>query len=198
MEFNGIFNHFLERRDHLTTVFVATVDANGQPNCSPKMVIDIVKPNKVFFVDIKTSQTYSNIESHWQCSLSFVDEKTLTGIRLGGFSQLIDSGRDFIVLKDKWMRKVTAYEADRMIERIKGIFSGRPSEIALPKDFMVMKFIAEEGAIVKPDNALRAARKRHKDALPVMINGNRNPAKRQPSVLFEKVLVSDDLTACAI
>ncbi len=158
MKFDKIFHQFLEHQNQLKVIFVGSSDENGQPNCVPKMLINIAKPNKVFYADFKSSRTFTNIHQNWQSSLAFMDDKTFTGFRLTGFSQIIDSGREYMLVKEKWTQKVVAYEAERMIERIKGIFSGRPAAIALPEDFVIIKFIAEEASIVKPDRILRATR----------------------------------------
>ena len=54
MEFKEIFERFIERRKELRVVFVASSDENGQPNCAPKLLVDVVKPNKVFYIDFKS------------------------------------------------------------------------------------------------------------------------------------------------
>ena len=159
MEFGDIFHQFLELRNHAKVIFVGSSDENGQPNCAPKMLIDIAKPNKVFYIDFKSSQTSLNIQQNWQSSIAIMEDKTFTGYRLNGFSQIVDSGHEFLFVKEKWTQKVIAYEAERMIERIKGIFSPRPPEITLPEDFIIIKFVAEDASIVKPDRIFRAIRK---------------------------------------
>ena len=159
MEFTEIFEQFLEYHDRLKVIFIGSSDENGQPNCVPKMLIDIAKPNKVFYIDTITSRTYRNIQQNWQSAIAFIYSKTFTGFRLTGFSQVIDSGHEFMMMKKKWTNKAIGYEAERMIERIKGVFSGRPPEVSLPDDYVIMKFIAEEAAIVKPDRILKAMRR---------------------------------------
>ncbi len=137
-------------------MFVASVDERGRPNCAPKMIVDIVKPNKVFYVDVKFSRTFANLDQNWETSVSFMDDKHFTGFRLNGYSQVIDSGKEYEIIKEKWGQKIAACETDRMIDRMKGIFSTRESEIMLPEDVAITKFIAEEAAIVKPDRVLKA------------------------------------------
>ncbi len=159
MEFKDIFQEFLDSRNQLKTVFIGSCDENGQPNCSPKMLVDVERPNKVFYVDFKNSRTYLNIEQNWQSSLAMMDDKTFTGYRLSGFSQIIDSGREYLAVKDRWAQKIVSYEAERMIERIKGIFSPRVDLVSFPEDFVIIKFVAEEAAIVRPDRILRTIRK---------------------------------------
>ncbi len=161
MEFPEIFQQFLERKNSLKTVFVASSDDFGRPNCAPKMLVDIVKPNKVFYVDFKFSRTFTNVHQNWQSSLSFMDDRNFTGFRLNGFSQVIDSGRDYQIIKEKWAQRVISHEADRLINRLKGIFSTHESEFTLPNDFVIIQFIAEEASLVKPDRVLNAIRKKH-------------------------------------
>jgi general stress protein 26 len=155
MEFRDIFQQFSDRLHSLKVVFVSSSDENDQPNCSPKLLAHIIKPNKIFYIDFKTSKTCDNIGKNWKSSLAIMDDKTFTGFRLNGFSQSVDSGREFLLVREMWSHKANAYEAERMIERIKGIVSNGPREIELPKDFVIVKFTAEEAAIVKPDRVLK-------------------------------------------
>lgn len=157
MEFDEIFRQFLESRRRLKVIFVGSSDESGQPNCSPKLLIDIVSPNKLYYIDHKSSRTYRNVHANWLCSAAFMSHSDFTGYRMSGFTQDIDSGREFEALRETWSEKVIAYEAERMVERIKGIYSGQAGLIHLPEDFVIEKFIAEEAAIVSPDRVLSAA-----------------------------------------
>ena len=103
MEFSEIFQQFLDRRNSLKIIFVASSGDFGRPNCAPKMLVDIVKPNKVYYVDFRFSSTFANIHRNWQSSLSFMDDEHFTGFRLNGFSQIIDSGRDYQLIRERWM-----------------------------------------------------------------------------------------------
>lgn len=157
MGFREIFRQFLEHRQRLKAVFVASSDAAARPNCTPKLLVDIIKPNKVFYIDIKSSQSYRNVQQNWQTSLSFMDEKTFTGFKLIGRAQVLDAGGpEFISVKEEWYKRATAYEAERMVERIKGVFSGYVREITIPEDFVIMKFFAESASIAKPGRILAA------------------------------------------
>lgn len=210
MQYDEIFGQILEYRNRLRVIFVGTSDENGLPNCVPKMLIDIDKPNKVFFIDFKLSRTYKNIHQNWQSSLSFMDDKTLTGFRLNGFSQIVDSGREFISVREKWNQKIIAVEAERMIERIKGIFSARQTGMLLPKNFVIVKFIAEEASIVRPGHVLKAMKNSEEEASEKFIS---HPIKKiveletqlterlqaeqrlkEREKKFEKTIVEDELT----
>lgn len=158
MKFKEIFKKFLEHEPHLKVIFVGSADMNGSPNCAPKMLIDVVAPNKIFYMDYKSLKTYKNILENFELSVSFMDDRTFTGFRLSGSCHEIASGPEFESVRAKWNQKVVAYEAQRMAERIRGNFSTRKSEATLPDSFVVIKFVAEQGSLVKPDRVLRAMR----------------------------------------
>ena len=164
MEFGEIFQLFLDRQNSLKVIFVGSSDENGLPNYAPKLLIAITKPNIVYYIDYTFSRTFANIDQNWQSSLAFMDDKKFIGLRLSGFSQVIDSGREYMLVNNKWAKKVTAYQAERMIERVKGIHSDLPNELSIPKNFMIVKFIAEEAAIVRPDRILRALRNTNEES----------------------------------
>ena len=52
---------------------------------------------------------------------------------------------------------MTSYQADRILKRLTGQFSTREAEDRLPPNFVIVKFVAQEGAVIKPDRVLRAA-----------------------------------------
>jgi len=156
MNFKEIFQEFSSHQKHLKVIFVASCDSEGRPNCAPKMLIHITEPNKVFYLDYKFTNTYANIVKNAQLSVSFMDDKSFTGYRLNGTCESIESGNDLELAKETWRKKLISYQADRMIERIKGGYSTREGEDLLPDNFVVVKFTATEAAVVKPGRILRA------------------------------------------
>ena len=144
MVLKKIFRQFLEYRAQLKTIYVASSDEEGKPNCAPRMLIDIVKPNYVYYIDFKSSQTYANLQQNGWTSLAFMDEGSFAGFKLNGFSQVIHSGQEFELVEKKLTKIIDSYQVERMIERIKGILSNQPREIVLPRDYVIVKFIAEE------------------------------------------------------
>ena len=136
------FQPFLERRGWLKVIYVATCDENGDPNCAPRLIIDIKEPDKIFYIDFKSSHTYTNICRTGSVSLAFMDEKDFIGFKINGFSEPLYSGEEFEGLKKTWAKIANTYHAERIIERIKGIISGRIGEIPLPDDYVFVKFIA--------------------------------------------------------
>jgi len=156
VEFEEIFQEFLDHRKQLKVIFVASCDEKGEPNSAPKMLVDTVKPDQVYYLDHKFTQTYTNITKNRRASLSFMDEPIFTGYRLTGTCQILDSGKDYEMAKEIWRKRLISYEAARMIDRIRGGFSAREAENVLPEDFVIVKLTAKEAAVVKPDRVLRA------------------------------------------
>lgn len=157
MNFQQIFQVFIDNKNHLKIVSIASCDTSGKPNSVSKMIVDIQAPNKVFYLDYKYTHTYANVIENPRLSLSFMDDANFTGYRLNGRGKILHSGTDFQNARKVWEKRLIRYEADRMVKRITGQHSSREAENALPDDFVIVRFEAEEGAVIKPDRILRAA-----------------------------------------
>lgn len=208
MGLKQIFQEFIDHRRQLQVVYVATSDENGQPNCAPAIVIDIVKPNKVYYVDFKSSRTYANLAMNKQTSLAFLEEKSFLGLKLNGWSEVLEKGSEYKRLKNKLLSKINTYDAEQCIERVKGVVSHLPAEMTLPTDYVIIKFVANEskaavgksvGSTVSTIAALQAridalekSGARHKKA------GQRMKVSRDffkaQSESFEKLGMVDELT----
>ncbi len=157
--FKETFESFLDHKENLKVVSVASATQDGKPNSAAKLLVDIVAPNIVLFIDYKFTQTYANIQSNSRLSVSFMDDDSFTGYKLKGTCHILESGPEYQESSKAWEKRLTRYEAERIIRRSKGLYSARESEHALPKDFVLVKFIASEAALIKPDRVLRAVEK---------------------------------------
>jgi diguanylate cyclase (GGDEF)-like protein len=144
VNFKERFKPFIEHRRQLKTIYVATCDETGQPNCAPRLLIDITEPNHIFYVDFKSSQSYANICSTKKVSLAFMDERNLVSFKINGRCETIQSSKELKTVKDKWAKIVNGYHAERIIERVTGVVSGRVGEIVLSEDYVFIKFSAEK------------------------------------------------------
>ena len=156
MDFKEIFGCFVEKNPNLKVLSVASCDPGGKPNSASKMLVDVAVPNKIYFLDYKFTQSYSNIHVNPQLSISFMDDASFTGYRLTGTCEILDSGPEYDAVKTSWEKRLISYEADRIIRRIQGYYSTKESENALPRDFVIVKFTAKEASVVKPDRVFRA------------------------------------------
>lgn len=157
MTFDEIFQAFQQSKEQLKILSVASCDENGHPNSASKMLVDIARPNKVFYLDHKFTTTYNNLKNNPHLSISFMDDVNFTGYRLSGKGKILHSGKEFKAASKQWEKRLIRYEADRMLRRITGHHSAREAENALPADFVIVLFIAENGAVIKPDRIFRAA-----------------------------------------
>ena len=157
MDFETIFNAFLDGKDHLKVLSVASCNQQGKPNSAPKMLIDIEAPNKVYLLEYTHTRSYANIQENPELSVSFMNDATFTGYRLNGPVEILKSGPEFDDVKKRWEKRLIAYEADRIIQRVRGLYSTKESENSMPRDFVIVKIAAAEGSVVKPDRVFRAA-----------------------------------------
>lgn len=156
MNFDEIFKAFLISKNQLKIISAASCDQN-RPNSASKMLVDVTAPNKVYYIDYKFTQTYANVQKNHNLSLSFMDDVNFTGYRLNGKGKILHRGVEFNKVKKQWEKRLIRYEADRMLRRITGHHSAREAENALPHDFVIVVFTAEEGSVIKPDRIFRAA-----------------------------------------
>ena len=155
-KFKETFESFMSHRKSLKTISVASATEVGKPNSAVKMLIDIVSPNLLYLLDYKFTQTYANVVKNPHLSVSFMDDDSFTGYRLTGVASVMHDGREFDEVKKAWEKKLIAYEADRIIKRIQGGYSAHEAENSLPKDFVIVKFVAQEASVIKPDRVFRA------------------------------------------
>lgn len=157
MKFKDIFDVFLNKEKDLKVINVASCTKTAKPNSASKMLVNIKAPNLVFFLDYKFTQSYHNILENPQISISFMDDASFTGYRLTGACKILESGPEFEAASKSWERRLIAYEAERIVQRMTGHYSTREAERSLPRDFVIVRLEADEGSAVKPGRVLRAA-----------------------------------------
>lgn len=74
----------LATAQHSVLCWLATCDASGQPNVSPKEVWKLLDPNRVVVANIASPCTVGNIEANAAVCLSFVDVFRQKGFKLQG------------------------------------------------------------------------------------------------------------------
>ncbi len=156
MNFKEIFENFLDHQKDLKVISVASCDFSAKPNSAAKLLVDVVVPNHVYYLDYNHTQTYHNIQVNPQISISFMDDAAFTGYRLTGTAKCLTSGTAYEEARKSWEKRLIAYEADRIVRRVMGHYSTKESENTLPKDFVIIQFTALEAAVIKPDRVLRA------------------------------------------
>lgn len=156
LEFPQIFRHFLDTRDLLKVITVATCDGQGNPNSAPKLLVDVIAPNKIYYLDYPYNRSFCNLQENNRLSMSFIDERAFQGYRLSGICSQLTESAELSKARKAWEKRADRYVVDRIVERIKGYSSAREAEGSLPQDYVIMEFLAKEAAVVKPDRALLA------------------------------------------
>lgn len=157
MKFDQIFRRFLDHAKDLKTVSVASCSDDKIPNSASKMLVEIALPNLIFFLDYKHTQTYANVMQNPVLSISFMDDAHFSGYRLTGKAEVLEGGAEYEEIKKKWQKRLIGYEADRIVQRVRGEYSSRDAENTLPENFIIVKVTGSSAAMIRPDRVFRAS-----------------------------------------
>jgi predicted pyridoxine 5'-phosphate oxidase superfamily flavin-nucleotide-binding protein len=72
--------------------FVATVDADGTPNLSPKGTMQVLDDQHIVFADIRSPGTMANIARNPAMEINFVDPFSRKGYRFKGAARVVMKG----------------------------------------------------------------------------------------------------------
>jgi hypothetical protein len=91
--------------------FVATVDADGTPNLSPKGTMQVLDDEHIVFADIRSPGTMANLARNPAMEINFVDPFCRKGYRFKGTARVVAKGSpEFATL-------VTRYSASLLKDR---------------------------------------------------------------------------------
>ncbi len=69
--------------------FVATVNADGSPNLSPKGTMQVLDDEHIIFADIRSPGTMANLARHPVLEINFVDPFSRKGYRFKGTARVV-------------------------------------------------------------------------------------------------------------
>jgi predicted pyridoxine 5'-phosphate oxidase superfamily flavin-nucleotide-binding protein len=72
--------------------FVATVNADGTPNLSPKATMQVLDDEHIFFADIRSPGTMANLARNPVMEINFVDPFVRKGYRFKGTARVVAKG----------------------------------------------------------------------------------------------------------
>ena len=72
--------------------FVATVNADGSPNLSPKGTMQVLDDAHIVFADIRSPGTMNNIAARPAMEINFVDPFSRKGYRFKGVARIVTKG----------------------------------------------------------------------------------------------------------
>ncbi len=109
--------------------FVATVNADGTPNLSPKGTMQVLDDQHIIFADIRSPGTMANISGRPTMEINFVDPFSRKGYRFKGTARIVQKGTP------EFASLVARYPASLLADRYKA--------------FVVMK-VARAAALISP------------------------------------------------
>ena len=72
--------------------FVATVNADGTPNLSPKATMQVLDDEHIVFADIRSPGTMANLAARPAMEVNFVDPFVRKGYRFKGTARVVQKG----------------------------------------------------------------------------------------------------------
>jgi predicted pyridoxine 5'-phosphate oxidase superfamily flavin-nucleotide-binding protein len=83
--------------------YVATVNADGTPNLSPKATMQVLDDNHIVFADIRSPQTMTNLARNPVMEINFVDPFVRKGYRFKGTARVVSkSAPEFVELAKRY------------------------------------------------------------------------------------------------
>jgi len=75
--------------------FVATVCQDGTPNLSPKGTLSVLDDNSLFFADLRSPGTITNLRTNPSIEVNVVDQFVRKGYRFKGKAEILEAGAEF-------------------------------------------------------------------------------------------------------
>jgi len=106
--------------DHVVLCWLATADASGQPNVSPKEVFLRPAPDEVLIADIASPRSVANIRENPKVCVSMIDIFRQRGEKLEGTASLVAPGdADFPKLQARLERLTQGMFEIRHVIRVR-------------------------------------------------------------------------------
>ena len=137
-EKENLLNNYLPFLSSGRFVDVATCNRERMPNVAPKLIAKTEK-NILYLIDYVIGTTYANLKENPRVSLSFIDNRTLTGYQLNGTATIMERGEEFERLSEEFQQIKTEFTVERILYNIRTGEKASPSEFSLPEKFAILK-----------------------------------------------------------
>ncbi|HAJ57003.1 MAG TPA: hypothetical protein DCL35_04460 [Candidatus Omnitrophica bacterium] len=119
-------------------VNVATCSYERMPNVAPKLIAK-AHSNIIYLVDYVLGRTFSNLLENPRVSVSFIDDRTLTGYQLNGTVDILEEGEEFKRLAEEFQQIKTKFTVERILFNLRSGEKASPLEFSLPEKFAILK-----------------------------------------------------------
>jgi predicted pyridoxine 5'-phosphate oxidase superfamily flavin-nucleotide-binding protein len=136
-------------------VNVASCSSERMPNVAPKLVAKTDK-NILYLIDYVIGRTYGNLKENPRISLSFNDDRTLTGYQLNGTVDILEAGEEFEKLAEEFQQIKTKFTVERIIFNLRTGEKTAPLELGLSEKFVILKVKVIEIVEISSTGGLRS------------------------------------------
>ncbi len=136
-------------------VNVGTCSLERMPNVAPKLIAK-VHQNVLYLVDYVLGRTFSNLSENPRVSVSFIDDRTLTGYQLNGTVDILQKGDEFEKLAEEFQDIKTRFTVERILFNLRSREKASPLEFALPEKFAILKIKVIEIVEISSSGGLRS------------------------------------------
>jgi predicted pyridoxine 5'-phosphate oxidase superfamily flavin-nucleotide-binding protein len=95
--------------------FVATVNADGTPNLSPKGTVAVLDDEHLVFADIRSPRTIANLRGNPAIEINVVDPISRKGYRFRGRATLVEHGPRFEEIQAFYRARESTYPIETYV-----------------------------------------------------------------------------------
>jgi predicted pyridoxine 5'-phosphate oxidase superfamily flavin-nucleotide-binding protein len=154
-EKNDLLKTFLPFLSRGKFVNVATCNLERMPNVAPKLIAKVEK-NFIFVIDYVIGTTFTNLKENPRISLSFIDDRTLTGYQLNGTATVFEKGQEFEELAEEFQQIKTNFTVERILYNVRTGEKASPIELSLPEKFAIIKIRVIEIVEISSSGSLKS------------------------------------------
>ncbi len=136
-------------------VNVATCSNERMPNVAPKLIAKTDK-NVIYLIDYVIGKTYSNLKDNPRVSLSFIDDRTLTGYQMNGSVDILESGEEFEKFIEEFQKIKTDFTVERILLNVRTGEKAAPLDFSMPDKFAILKVKVIEIVEIGSSGSLRS------------------------------------------
>ena len=138
-------------------VIISTIDKKGRPHSSCKGIVQIQKEGRIYLFDLYKAETYKNLQSNTNISITSVDEHKFEGYCLKGKARIVAGGALNSQTIKAWEEKIAGRITKRMVRNIREDKAvTRHSEALLPRPQYLIMMGVEEIVDLIPQNLRRS------------------------------------------
>ncbi|MFH0941185.1 MAG: pyridoxamine 5'-phosphate oxidase family protein [Candidatus Omnitrophota bacterium] len=136
-------------------VNVATCSNERMPNVAPKLIAKTEK-NIIYLIDYVIGKTYSNLKENPRASLSFINDRTLTGYQMNGSVDVLESGEEFEKFIEEFQKIKTDFTVERILLNVRIGEKATPLDLSMPDQFAILKVKVIEIVEIGSSGSLRS------------------------------------------